>query len=167
MPRNRRVAQPVDPNEEKDYLIGELYYDEDKGFRGFNDTFRLLKGKGITKKYLEGWFSRNVEKNKIEGKGKNSYVAKHPRQEYQLDFFYMTDKQFVGQFYKFGLSVIDIFSKKATVIALENNSTDDLIQGLKEAFEDLEENQKLYTQTLMGLHKLDMRSFAKMKVYSG
>jgi hypothetical protein len=148
-------------NERKDDIIKNVYFDTEDGFRGINETFRLVKGAGITMDYLRGWYAREVEKNKLEGKGKNSYVAQHPRQEYQWDFFYMTDKQFVGQIYKFGLSVIDIFSKKATVIALENNSTDDLIQGLKEAFEDLGGKPKVLYSDADGAAQTRYEKFCK------
>ena len=118
MPRNRRVAQSVAPTEEKDKIISAEYHDVTEGFRGINETFKAVKQYGISMKYLRGWYDRNVEKNTLEGKGKNSYVAPQRRYEYQADVFEITDKQFVNQTYKYGLSVIDIFSKKAAVVPL-------------------------------------------------
>jgi hypothetical protein len=121
-------------NERKDDIIKNVYFDTEVGFRGINETFRLVKGEGITMDYLRGWYDREVEKNKLEGKGKNSYVAQRPHQEYQWDFFYITDNMFVGQRFKYGLSVIDIFTKKADVIPCVKNDTEALIDGLDEAF---------------------------------
>jgi hypothetical protein len=137
MPRNNRVAQSTDPNEEKDAIISAEYNDIDTGFRGINNMFRTLKDKGITMSYLRKWFDRNIEKNTLEGKGKNSFVAPRANFEYQWDLFFVTDKQFVGQIYKVGLSVIDIFIKKATVIPLKKKTEDELISGLEEAFKQL------------------------------
>ena len=118
MPRNRVVAQSVEPTVEKDRIISAEYHDVSAGFRGINETFQAVRHYGISMKYLRSWYERNVEKNTLEGKGKNSYVAPHTRYEYQADIFEITDKQFVNQTYKYGLSVIDIFSKKATVVPL-------------------------------------------------
>ena len=138
MPRNRRVAQSVAPTEEKDKIISAEYHDVTEGFRGINETFKAVKQYGISMKYLRGWYDRNVEKNTLEGKGKNSYVAPHTRYEYQADIFEITDKQFVNQTYKYGLSVIDIFSKKAAVVPLKTKDERAWIAGLTKAFAELD-----------------------------
>ena len=143
MLRNRRVAQSVDPTEEKDKIIGAEYHDVTSGFRGINETFQAVKHYGISMKYLRGWYDRNVEKNTLEGKGKNSYVAPHTRCEYQADIFEITDKQFVKQTYKYGLSVTDIFSKKAAVVPLRSKGERAWIAGLTKAFADLGGNPRI------------------------
>ena len=52
---------------------------------------------------------KNVEITKQVGGKKNNFVAQRAYQEYEVDIFYITEKQMPNQEFPFGLSMIDIF----------------------------------------------------------
>ena len=88
----------------------------------------------ITHSYVKNWFAKNVDRTKAEGRGQNSYVAQRPYQEYQIDVFFITDKQMQHQEYRYGLSCIDIFSKYACVIPIKSTKHEDMLNGTLKAF---------------------------------
>ena len=66
---------------------------------------------------------------------KTSYAAQGPFREYQAEAFYVTEKQMPNQEYPFGLSMIYVFSKSATVIPMKERKVANImaaiLQGLK------------------------------------
>jgi len=98
--------------------------------------------------HVREWFSKNVERKKPFGgnKPKNSFVAPRAFHEYQADLFYVTDRQFKNQEYPYGLSIIDIFSKKATVIPLKERKYPNVRDGLIKGFDQIGKRPEiLYT----------------------
>ena len=73
----------------------------------------------ITLDWVKGWFKKNVERTRQVGGATNSYVAPRAFHEYQMDLFFITDKQFPNQDYPVGLYMIDVLSKFAVVHPLE------------------------------------------------
>src|SRR5205085_305928 len=63
----------------------------------------------------------------------NSFVASYPRQEFQAD---LADFG-AGLLYRYGLFVIDIFSKKLAVVALPDKTSETTAQGLDIALKRL------------------------------
>ena len=80
------------------------------------------------------------------GGPKNSFVAQHAFQQYQADVFYITENQLPGQNYPFGLSMIDIFSKYATVIPMKDRKAPDIMAAIMKGFKDIgKQPDVLYT----------------------
>ena len=93
--------------------------------------------KRVTLSIIRDWFKENVPKIRQVSGPKNSYVAQHPYQEYQVDIFYITEKQLPGQKYPFGLSMIDIFTKYATVIPLVERKAPDVMAAIMKGFKEM------------------------------
>ena len=55
--------------------------------------------------------------------------------EYPADVCYITDRQFPNQDYPYGLSMIDVFSKFATVIRLKERDANHIMPALFKAFQ--------------------------------
>jgi hypothetical protein len=62
----------------------------------------------------------------------NSYVAKKPFEEFQVDLFFIPD--LLQQFKTDALIMVDIFTKFMTVVALDGKDSLDIIAGMKIAF---------------------------------
>lgn len=106
--------------------------------KAINPTVRLSD--------VREWFRKNIEQKRQVGGAKNSFVAPRAYHEYQADIFYITDRQFKNQEYPFGLSMIDIFSKKATVIPLKERKYANVRDALIKGFDNIGRRpQILYT----------------------
>ena len=64
-------------------------------------------------------------------------MAPRAYHEYQVDIFFITEKQLQSQEYPFGLSCIDIFSKYATVVPIKSRKHEEIMRGILKAFKDM------------------------------
>ena len=78
------------------------------------------------------WYNSNVERNVVQRSGYNSYVAKGPLEEFQIDLFNMKVKE--DDEYKMAIGAIDIFTKVSTVIAVPNKQPETFLMALKQIF---------------------------------
>ncbi len=99
--------------------IAKVYRGKEGG-RPAHKTYKDAKATnpGITLSVVKDWIKKNVEPTRQISGTRNSDVAPHAGFEYRADLFFITDKQFPNQDYKAGLSMIDVFSKFAVVIPL-------------------------------------------------
>ena len=122
--------------------------------------------KKITLELVRQWFRETIEKTKQVGGAKNSYVAQRAFQEYQADVFYNTEKQMPNQEFPFGLSMIDVFSKYATVIPMRERKAANLVAAILQGFKDIgKQPDVLYTDEEGALmEKTVAPEFAKMGI---
>ena len=123
-------------DEAKDAIIKAQYYGRN-GFRSPQGTYQDVRSQGITYAYVRDWFRRNFDRKRATGGGKNSFVAQRAHQEYQIDLFEITEKQMPGQMYRYGFSVIDIFTKRATVTPSKEKKLSYWIRAIGQSFKDL------------------------------
>ena len=130
---------------DRDKTIRKVYYGRDGGrtpYKTWLDAKEI--DHRITLDWVRGWFKTNVEKSRQVGGAKNSYVAPRAFHEYQADLFYITEKQFPNQDYPFGLSVIDVFSKYATVIPLKERKVEIVMAALFKAFKTIGKQPEIF-----------------------
>ena len=77
----------------------------------------------------------NVQKRKTQLKGQNSFVASYPRQEYQMDLFFLSDLK--DPVYPLGLLMVDIFSKYISIIPLKAKQIHDVAIGIETAIQKM------------------------------
>jgi hypothetical protein len=121
--------------EEKDAIISKVYYDP-SGYGSLQATYNESRLKDITisKQFVQGWFSENINKTKQPG-GKNSFVAPGPGYEYQIDLFYLSDLK--NQKMKYGCVCIDIFTKYAWVVAIPTRKGGSVAFGIIECLNNM------------------------------
>jgi hypothetical protein len=125
----------------KDNIIHDIYYDK-SGYGSINTTYLNAREGGkasnifINKKYVEGWYSQNVGK-RSQPTGQHSFVAPYPSFEFQIDSFFIKDKDFWEQKFDTGMVCVDIFSRYAVVVALEGKSGEDCASGIMESIEKM------------------------------
>ena len=134
------VEQPEREDFEKQAykIIRKAYYSP----TGLSTPYKIYKDvnsvdKRITLELVRQWFRENIEKTKQVGGAKNSYVAQRAFQEFQADVFYITEKQMPNQEFPFGLSMIDVFSKYATVIPMKERKAANLMAAILQGFKDI------------------------------
>ena len=91
----------------KKQIIKTVYFDP-AGYGSINSVLNDARNmdKTITLEDVKQWKQQNVER-KTQLRGQNSFVASYPRQEYQMDLFFLSDLK--DQEYPLGLLVVDIF----------------------------------------------------------
>ena len=70
-------------------IIDHIYYDP-AGHGSMRTTYEdaKKKDKSITYVDIQAWFKKNIERQ-TQLKGYNSFIASEPKQEYQMDLFFM------------------------------------------------------------------------------
>ena len=97
--------------EERDKTIRSVFYGKDGGSTPYK-TYLDAKAidPRITLDWVRDWFKKNVQRTKQLGGARNSYVEPRAYYEYQMDLFYITDRQFPNQDFPIGLAMIDVLA---------------------------------------------------------
>ena len=113
-------------------IVSEIYYDQ-AGFGSIATTYKDAKKKdaSITMQDVKEWFQENVGRKK-QLSGYNSFIAPDINFEYEWDFFYIKN-DLDDQKYRIGLLLIDVFSRKATVVPIASKQPADITAGIMEA----------------------------------
>jgi hypothetical protein len=113
----------------------EQVYTDKAGYGSMAQTVKDVKRyyPEISKTDVEKWYKANIERNVVQRSGYNSYVAKGPLEEFQIDLFNMKVKE--DDEYKIAIGAIDIFTKVATVIAVPNKQPETFLKALKQIFQ--------------------------------
>ena len=107
-----------------------------------------VKEPRITLERVRTRFSENDERTKQVGGAKNNYVAQGPFQDYQADVFYITEKQMPNQEYPFGLSMIGVCSKYATVTHAKERKVANIMAAILPGFASIwKQPEVLFTRT--------------------
>ena len=78
---------------DKDKVIRQIYYDPDGGFGSINVTYKQAHHilNNITVNYVKEFLNKQKPRQTKSYSGFNSYVAKEPLQEIQIDLAIFTD----------------------------------------------------------------------------
>ena len=98
-------------NMNKNEIISKIYYDP-AGYGSIKETYLEARKKDPTITYadVQKWLHSKVEQKK-QLKGYNSFIANEPREEYQIDLFFINRTDFPNEEYIGGILAIDIFSR--------------------------------------------------------
>ena len=131
----------------KEQIISNVYYDVDSGFGSTQETLRKAKQQEptITKEDVDKFMREQPNKQVKKYRGSNSYTAPFSRFEYQIDIMDMIPlvKQpeakipMKKDLPRYALVVIDIFSKLANVVPMENRDGESVLSALKESFKKM------------------------------
>ena len=97
---------------------------------------------------MKQWFDLNIER-KTQLKGYNSSIANEPKQEYQMDLFFM--KYLKDPEFNIGLLMVDIFTKFVSIIPIKTREANTLLEAMKESIIKMGGgNLRHYTQMTKG-----------------
>jgi len=116
----------------KDELLNFIYFDP-AGYGSIKQTYdeAKKKDKTITMKDVKDFIDKHVEQKK-QLRGMNSFIAQRPKQEYQMDLFFITKKDFPNESYIGGLLMIDIFTKFINIIPIKTKTIPELLDAIKQ-----------------------------------
>ena len=146
----------------KQNIIDKIYFDRG-GFSSKKVTLQDAreKDKSIKMSDINEFFNKNVEQKKQQ-KGYNSFVAPYAYFEYQIDLMFFADLK--NQKFEIGMVCIDIFTKYAVVVALQDNKEGNVASGLLECFHKMGKNPEvLYTDGEGGIQSNAMKKYYEEK----
>ena len=132
--------------EEKDKIIRQIYYDADSGFGSIADTYKASKKvlNSITYDDVKDFLSRQRVRQFKGYRGFNSYVAKEPLQEIQMDIADFTKSAQANGGIRYLFVAIDIFTKICHAVPIKDKNPPESIRAMKEVLETLGKPETIY-----------------------
>ena len=128
----------------KEQIISNVYYDTEGGFGSIQETYKNAKQQNpeITLDEVKDFMRKQPNKQIRRYRGSNSYTAPFARYEYQIDIMDMKPLTKTPEVKvpvkngepRYGLVVIDIFSKLANVVPMKNKDGKNVLDALKQTF---------------------------------
>ena len=139
----------------KDQIISNVYYDVSEGFGSVQETLKKAKEKypSINMVDVKQFMAKQPNKQIRKYRGSNSYTAPFARFEYQIDIMDMIPLTKEPEVKiptkksepRYALVVIDIFSKFANVVPMENKDGESVLKALKESFKKMGHPMSIYS----------------------
>ena len=133
-------------SEDKDKIIRGVYYDADDGFGSINDTYkqshRILNA--ITLSDVKDVLDRQKSRQTKAYRGFNSYVAKEPLQEIQVDIADFTRSAEVNSGYRYAFVAVDIFTKIWHAVPIKDKKPAESILAVNEVLNKIGVMKTLY-----------------------
>ena len=132
--------------EEKDKVIRQIYYDADTGFGSIAETYKASKKvlNSITYDDVKDFLSRQRVRQFKGYRGFNSYVAKEPLQEIQMDIADFTKSAKANGGIRYLFVAIDIFTKICHAVPIKDKNPPESIRAMKEVLEILGKPETIY-----------------------
>ena len=131
----------------KDQIISNVYYDLESGFGSVNETLKKAKEQDPTINMVDvkEFMRKQPNKQIRKYRGSNSYTAPFSRYEFQIDIMDMKPLTkepeakipIKNDEPRYGLVVIDIFSKLANVVPMKEKSGPITLSAMKESFKKM------------------------------
>ena len=133
-------------SEDKNKIARGVYYDADDGFGSINDTYkqshRILNT--ITLNDVNNLLNRQKSRQTKAYLGFNSYVAKEPLQEIQVDIADFTRSAEVNDGYRYAFVAVDIFTKICHAVPIKDRKPAESIRALNEVLDKIGVMKTLY-----------------------
>jgi hypothetical protein len=116
--------------DEKIKIIEKVYFDP-AGFGSIAETLKDSKkyDKSITYEDIKKWKASQAFGQKSKMRGMNSFIADKPKEEYQMDLFFLSDEPVA---INSALLMVDIFSKYTQVVPVKSKKIPDVMTAIKE-----------------------------------
>ena len=116
-------------------FIKKFYYDPEEGFLGENKLYQKLKQYGISRGEIKAFLKKQeaVQVSKKPKGKQNSFIPRFPLQEFQADLIFLSNPN--TDTHKYGVSVIDAFTKKAHIELLNKKDTTTMVGAFKKVFD--------------------------------
>ena len=133
-------------SEDKDNILRCACYDADDGFGSINDTYkqshRILNT--ITLNDVNHFLNRQNSRQTKPYRGFNSYVAKEPLQDVQVDIADFTRSAEVNDGYRYVFVAVDIFTKTCHAVPIKDKTPAESIRAFNELLDNIGVMKTLY-----------------------
>ena len=130
---------------DKEEIISKIYNDP-AGFGSIKETLKDARKKdpSITYADVKNWIDKTVQK-KTQLKGYNSFIAHEPKEEYQIDLFFINKKDFPKEEFIGGVLAIDIFTRFITIRPIKSKTIPEILQAIKTIFSKMGKPKLVYS----------------------
>ena len=122
----------------KDKIIRGVYYDADGGFGSINDTYkqshRILNTTALND--VNDFLNRQKSRQTKTYRGFNSYAAKEPLQEIQVDIADSTRSAEVNDGYRYVFVAVDIFTEICHAVPIKDKKPAESIRAFNEVLDN-------------------------------
>ena len=95
----------------------------------------------ITYDDVKQWKDKQVLGQKRQIRGTNSFIAKEPLEEFQMDLMFFSDVE-KGSV---ALLMVDIFTKFTHIVEVKSKQPDDVLEGIKKCFDKMNKPRSIYS----------------------
>lgn len=129
----------------KDEILKFIYFDP-AGYGSIKQTYdeAKKKDKTITMKDVKDFIDKHVEQ-KRQLRGMNSFIARKPKQEYHMDLFFISKKDFPSESNIGGLLIIDIFTRFINIVPIKTKTIPELLEAIKTIINKMGKPESIYT----------------------
>ena len=127
-------------------ILSNIYYDLERGYGSAKSLYEQAKEEGavITLEEVKNFMKKQRNKQIKGYQNYNSYLVPYARAEFQIDIMDMNKFKQEGE-ERYGLIVIDAFSRYACIHPMENKNSEDVLKALKEAFKVMGEPIEIFS----------------------
>ena len=127
-------------------ILSNIYYDLERGYGSARSLYEQAKEEGavITLEEVKSFMKKQPNKQIKGYQNYNSYLVPYARAEFQIDIMDMNKFKQEGE-ERYGLIVIDAFSRYAYIHPMENKNSEDVLKALKEAFKVMGEPIEIFS----------------------
>ena len=131
---------------DKDKVIRQIHHDPDGGFGSINDTFKQAHHilNTITVNHVKDFLSRQKSRQTESYRGFNSFVAKEPLQEIQMDLAVFIDSAPDNNGYKYAFVAVGIFIKMLWAVQIKDKRPGESVRAVKEVLENIGVPEVIY-----------------------
>ena len=131
---------------DKDKVKRQIHYDPDEGFGSINDTYKQAHHilNTIPINDVKEFLNRQKPRQTKSYRGFNSYVAKEPLQEIQIDLATFTDSAPDNNGYKYAFVAVDIFTKMSWAVPIKDKRPGESVRAMKEVLENIGVPEVIY-----------------------
>ena len=129
----------------KDEILSFIYLDP-AGYGSVAETYKEArkKDKSITMQDVKEFISKHQEQKK-QLRGYNSFIAHAPKEEYQIDLFFIPKKDFPNETFIGGVIAIDIFTKFISIIPIRSKTIPEIFEAIKQIIQKMGKPKNIYS----------------------
>ena len=127
-------------------ILSNIYYDLERGYGSARSLYEQAKEEGavITLEEVKSFMKKQPNKQIKGYQNYNSYLVPYARAEFQIDIMDMNKFKQEGE-ERYGLIVIDAFSRYAYIHPMENKNSVDVLRALKASFKVMGEPIEIFS----------------------
>ena len=136
----------MDMGEDKDKLIRGVYDDPMMVFGSINATYKQAHDirNTITTNDVKESVNKQSSRQTKSYRGFNSYVAKEPLHEIQIDLAMFTDSAPDNNGYKYVFVAVDVCSRKSWAVHIKDKKPEESVKAMNQIFEKIGVPETLY-----------------------
>ena len=134
------------PNEEKEIILRQIYYDAEYGFGSIYETYKqavkLLPS--VTLNDVKEFLAKQESRQLKPYMGFNSYVAHEPLQEIQIDLADFTKSAQAKNGFRYAFVAVDVFSKYMWAVPCKDKMPDESVRAFTEVLDQVGTPRQIY-----------------------